>query len=347
MSVTLGDIARRFDLKLNGDADTPVQGVCSLAPGEPGHLAYLADDKQAGHLADSCAAAFILAPAHAGAAPGPALLTDNPKLAFARVASLFDAPRPPAGVHESAIVGEGARIADTASIGARVVIGRNVEIEQGACLYPGVVINDDCVVGADSVVGPNVVFRQKVRTGARCRIGSGTVLGERGFGLAQDAGRWVAIPQLGGVRLADDVEIGANCTIDCGALGDTVIEEGAKLDDQIHIAHNCRIGAHTVIAGCSGVAGSTDIGAHCVIGGGVGVADHVTIVDGVIVTGGAQVHSSIRKPGMYSSQFRVMPHREWFKRLVHFRNIGKMDARIRKLEQQAASGGREKQAKGD
>lgn len=329
---SLGEIARRFDLTLRGDPAVSVAGVCTLTPGRDGYLAYLSDAAYRGRLAETHAAAVILAPEHADDCPVSALVAERPKLAYARVATLFLSPGPEAGIADGAVVAPDAHVDASASVGAHAVIEAGARIDAGAVLAPGCVIGRGARVGEGSHVGANAVIGDGVRLGRRVRVEPGAILGARGFGLVPDDGAWLPIPQLGTVDVGDDVEIGAGCTVDRGAIEDTVLGNGVKLDDQVHIAHNCRIGAHTVIAGCTGIAGSTVIGRHCLIGGGVGISDHLTVADEVVVTAGSQVTSDIGEPGVYSSTLRAMPAGRWRKQLALLRKLDRIERRLRRLE---------------
>ena len=329
--MTLAEIAERYDLELRGDARLRVVGVCSLANGSPDRLSYLSDKAYAGELANTKAGAVIVTAEAAESCPVAALIADDPKLAYIRVAASFMPALPEPGIHPSAIIATTAQIDPTASVGARVVIGENVQIGPCAILSAGCVIDDNARIGEHSSIGANACIGRNVHLGKYVSIGPTAVLGARGFGLAHDGTAWQPIPQLGGVRVDDYVEIGAGSTVDRGAIEDTVIEQGAKIDDQVHIAHNCRIGKNTVIAGCTGIAGSCDIGANCVIGGGVGIGDHVTIVDNVMITGATQVPKSISKAGVYSSTLRAMPAGEWRKRLAIIRKLDSLQNSVREL----------------
>lgn len=333
----LDAVAHRFDLALRGDGGLELVGVCSLAPGIPDRVAYLAHPRHAQALAATTAGVVILAPDQAEQCPVAALIAANPQLAYARVAALFEAPPPPAGIDAHAVIAADAQVDGRAAVAPGAVVGAGARIEAGAVLASGCVIGANCVVGQDSQIGANVVLHQAVVVGARVQIGAGTVIGARGFGLARDGERWVAIPQLGAVVIGDDVEVGAGCTIDRGAIGDTVIEQGVKIDDQVHIAHNCRIGAHTVIAGCAGVAGSAEVGKRCMIGGGVRISDHVRLADDVVLTGATQVAKSIDQPGIYSSTLRALPVQEWNRSLVSLRKVSLLEKRLRRLERSRES----------
>jgi UDP-3-O-[3-hydroxymyristoyl] glucosamine N-acyltransferase len=272
----------------------------------------------------------IVAPADREAARGPRIVSENPYAYYARTVSLFH-PEPAwkPGVHASAQVDPSSRIDPGAEVGAFAVIERDVRIEAGARVGAG------SFVGAGSEIGPHTRLHPRVTIYAGCTIGarvilhSGVVIGADGFGMAHDAGRWIKIPQVGGVRVGDDVEIGANTTVDRGALDDTVIEEGVKLDNQIQVGHNCVIGAHTVIAGCTGISGSVKIGRHCMIGGGVGIVGHLDICDRAIISGFTLVTKSITQPGTYTSGMPAMPHAEWLRNAVQIRHLDEIARAVR------------------
>jgi UDP-3-O-[3-hydroxymyristoyl] glucosamine N-acyltransferase len=227
-----------------------------------------------------------------------------------------------------------ARVAHTAAIGAGVVIGPGCEVGEGTSIEPGCVLGAGVSIGRQCRLYANVTVYHDCAIGSRVILHSGVVIGADGFGLAWESGRWNKIPQIGRVLIADDVEIGANTTVDRGALDDTVIEEGAKLDNQIQIGHNCRIGAHTAIAGCVGIAGSTHIGRYCRIGGSAMIGGHLEIVDGVEISGGTSVAKSILKPGTYTSLFPVSLHRDWLKNASHLRHLDEVVMRMRRLERE-------------
>lgn len=326
------DLARRFELDLAGDGEVVADGVCALEPGREHGLAFAETARQRASAAASRASVIIVPRELADLGAPAVLISATPRLAFAHVAAVFDRRRPAPGIAEGAIVASSARIAASASVGANAVVGERAIIGDGVAIGAGSVIDDDVVIGRDCELGMRVAILANTTIGERVRIGAGAVLGERGFGLVPGPAGLKPIPQLGGVRIADDVEIGANSTIDRGAIDDTVVHRGAKIDDQVHVAHNCVIGEHTVIAGCTGIAGSTRIGARCMIGGGVGVGDHVTIADDVIITAASQVPKDIAVEGVYSSTFRAMPARSWRKRLALFRALDRIEARLTRVE---------------
>lgn len=331
---TLAQLAERFGLDVSADAGaTVVTGVCALAPGVANHIAFAGDGARAAVVHGTAAAAVIVTPALAADCPVPVLIADNPRLAFARVAALFEPAGPAPGVHPSAVVEQSAQVDASASIGAQAVIGADSVIGARTVVGAGSVIEPDVQIGPDVLIASHVSIGRRSRIGAAVRIEAHAAIGGRGFGLVHNGNGWESIPQLGGVRIDDRVEIGAGTTIDRGAIEDTVIGEGVKIDDQVHIGHNCVIGTHTVIAGCTGIAGSCTIGSGCMIGGGVGIGDHVAITDGVVITAASQVPRSIDAAGVYSSTFRAMPAGRWRRRLALFRQLDRIEARLRRVEQ--------------
>ncbi len=275
----------------------------------------------------------ILDAAAATECPVAALVARNPYAAYARIAAeLHPAPAAPAGVHPTAVVDPGARIAPGAHVGPLAVVGPGCELGERAVVGPGCVLAGDVRVGDDTRLVARVTAYAGVRLGRRCLVHAGVVLGADGFGIAQDRDGWVKVPQVGGVAIGDDVEIGANTTIDRGAIDDTVIEDGVKLDNQIQVGHNVRIGAHTAIAGCVGISGSTTIGRRCLIAGAAGVAGHLEICDDVVVTGLTMVSASITKPGMYSSGLPAVETPTWRRVVARLRHLDELHDRVRRLE---------------
>jgi len=245
---------------------------------------------------------------------------------------LYPEEVPDTGIHSSVVIGDNCTIAMSARIAAQVFIGANVQIGDNVVIGPGCIIENDVKIGADSRLMSNVTLCRKVIIGQRVRIHPGVVIGADGFGIANDNGNWLKIPQVGKVIIGDDVEIGANTTIDRGAIDDTIISNGVKLDNQIQIGHNVFIGEHTVIAGCVGISGSTRIGSHCAIGGGTGIAGHIEITDGVQLTGMSMVTKSIMAAGTYSSGIPVEPTREWHRNVVRYRQLDKLNDKLKQLE---------------
>ncbi len=326
---TLAELAQRFALELRGDGAARVHGVAGLQAAGPAQLSFLANPQYRAQLRATRAGAVVLREADAADCPVPALVSRNPYADFARIAALYDArPAPQAGVHPSAVLAADAVVEPGASIGPHCVVGARSRIEAGAELGPGCVVGHDCVVGAQSRLVARVTLVERVVLGRRVLIHPGAVLGADGFGLAMDAGRWLKVPQLGGVRVGDDCEIGANTTIDRGALGDTVLEEDVRLDNQIQIGHNCRIGAHTAMAGCVGVAGSTSIGRYCLVAGAAGISGHLSICDKVTISAMTMVTRNITEPGEYSSGLPMQDNRTWKRNIARFRHLDEIVRRL-------------------
>ncbi len=312
-----------------------LEGVNDLRKASPGELSFLASAKYLPFLRDTAASAVIMRTAQlADCPPGvTALITSDPYLGYARAAQLLYPPRRYApGIHASAVVDASASVDESVHIGAHCYIGAGVALEHSVVVLPGCVIEDGVRIGAGTVLEPNVTLMSNVVVGEGCLLHSGAVIGGDGFGFANDQGEWVKIPQLGGVRIGNDVEIGANTTIDRGALEDTVISDGVKLDNLIQIAHNVRIGRDTAIAGCTGIAGSTVVGERCAIGGGVGITGHIEIADGVMVTGRSFVAQSIPEAGSYSSETPLQPTGKWRRNYLRYRELDDIARRLKKLE---------------
>ncbi len=333
MALTLGELADKVGGKVVGDRQTTISCVATLQNAKPSSIAFLANRSYRKYLVDTKASAVILSREDADLCPVDAIVTESPYLAYARIAALLnpDAPVEP-GIHPTAVVSENARVDPTAWVGPQVVIEDRADIGANVFVGPGCVIGQGAQIGAATRLVANVTICHHCVIGQRVIIHPGVVIGSDGFGIANDDGVWVKVPQLGIVRIEDDVEIGANTSIDRGALDDTIIGEGAKLDNQIQIAHNVRVGAHTAIAGCVGIAGSATIGAHCALGGGVGVVGHLHIADHVQVTGMSMVTRSIEKPGVYSSGTPLQPNDLWHKNFARFRHLDELARRIRALE---------------
>ena len=332
---TAASLAERFALGLQGDGSVVVDGVGTLAGAGPGRLAFLANPRYRQQLGSTGASVVVMGEDDAATLPensfgGTALVAKDPYAAFAKMAALFE-PRPERdpGIHPSCDIDPTASVDAGAHVGAFVSIGARSRVESGAVVGPGCVIGDDCVIGADCELIARVTLVTRVRLGRRVRIHPGAVLGADGFGLAMDAGRWLKVPQLGGVSIGDDCEIGANTTIDRGAIEDTVLEEDVRLDNQIQIGHNARIGAHSAMAGCAAVAGSARIGRYCLIGGGAGILGHLEICDRVVITAMSLVSSSIRDPGEYSSGTGLMDNRSWRKNAARFKQLDELARKVK------------------
>ena len=339
--VALREIAEQLGGELIGDGELRIDRIGSLESATPSTISFLANPRLRAQMTASKAGCVIVGEPEreAAVARGSAIVSIDPHLYFARLTQWWVARmRPPAAasVHPSAVIADDARVAPDATIGPLAVI------EAGATIGPRAVIGAHCVIGANAKVGastrlaPRVTLHANCLVGERCLIHSGAVIGADGFGYASDDGRWEKIEQLGAVRIGNDVEIGANTCIDRGALDDTVIEDGVKLDNQIQIGHNCRIGAHTAMAGCVGVAGSAVIGAHCTIGGAAMILGHLRIADHVNISAASVVMRSISKPGLYSGVFPIDDNAAWEKNAATLRQLHGLRDRLRALEKKAA-----------
>ncbi len=332
---SLADIAARFGGRVQGDGSVRVRQVATLEGAGTGHIAFMTSSKYRAQLANTRASAIILGEADAGATLLPSIVCDSPYAYFAKVSALLNPPaelKP--GIHPSAVVGAGARIDATAHIGAHVTVGPD------AVIGPGSVVMEACSIGAGAVLGANARLYPRVVIYHDCVIGdnliahSGAVIGSDGFGMAMENGRWIKVPQIGRVVIGNDVEIGANTAIDRGALDDTVIEDDVKLDNLVHVAHNVRIGAHTAIAGCVGIAGSTTVGKNCQIGGASALAGHIEVGDGVIILGFAMVTKSIREPGVYAGGYPAGKHADWLRNAVHLRHLDELADKVKLLQKE-------------
>jgi UDP-3-O-[3-hydroxymyristoyl] glucosamine N-acyltransferase len=330
---TLAELAKILNVELQGIASTEITGIAALQSATPNQISFLDNPRYAKYLDTTQAAAVILAKQYVELCPRSTLITDNPYLAYAKVASLFaQKPIVTQGIHPSAVIGEGCEIHASASIGAHCVLGNNVKICANAVIQPGCVIGENCTIGEESYLWAKVVLYHQVKIGARVILHSGVVLGSDGFGNAQSNQGWQKVPQLGGVIIGNDVEIGANTTVDRGALDNTIIEDGVKLDNQIQVGHNVVIGKHTAIAGCVAIAGSTKIGKYCLIGGGACIAGHLDIADNVVITGMTGIPNSISEPGIYSGGVPPLPNKAWRKNAILFCRLDELNRRIKQLE---------------
>ncbi len=338
MGVTLEELAILAGAELHGDATCVVDHVATLENATTGSISFLSNTKYRKQLQATRASAVILAPEYLDECPVSALVSANPRLAYARISNhLFPEPAVKAGRHPSAVIAENAKIDPSAWIGPNAVIEENAWIGKDVQIGPGCVVGENARVGDASRLIANVTICSEVILGQRVLIHPGAVIGSDGFGLANDNGAWIKVPQLGSVVIGDDVEIGANTTIDRGALEDTVLENGVKLDNQIQIAHNVRIGENTALAGCVGIAGSTSIGRNCTLGGGVGISGHLEIADNTHFSGQTLVTKSIKEPGYYSGNLPAVANGEWRKTVAHIRRLGDMAKRLKKLEKALSS----------
>jgi UDP-3-O-[3-hydroxymyristoyl] glucosamine N-acyltransferase len=337
MAATLGELAAQFGCELRGDAGVLVRRVGTLAGATPDAITFLANPLYRAELKGTRAAAVILAPRDRDACPVASLVHAEPYLTYARIAATL---HPPAavvpGVHSSAVVAASARVATSAQIDAHVVVGSDCASGEGAVIGAGAVLGANVTVGKGTRIGARVTLQDGVRIGARCILHPGAVIGADGFGFAPDRGSWQKIPQLGSVVIGDDVEIGANTTVDRGTIDDTVIEDGVKLDNLVQIAHNVRLGAHTIMAAMSGVAGSTKVGKRCMIGGGVVMINQLTICDDVMFTFRSIVTRSVDEPGTYSGHLPAEEAAVWRKNAARFRKLDALADRLAKAERELA-----------
>ena len=338
MPCTLSDITAALGGVLHGDGAVPVERLAPLDTAGPNDLSFVSHARYAAQIQSTRAAALIVAPALVAQAQarGACIETPDPYLYFARLTQWWRARLDdgvPSGVHPLASVDPSAHLGEHVSIGPFAVVEADAVVGEGARIAAHAVVERGAQVGAGSRLGPRVVLGAGCRVGQRCIVHAGVVIGADGFGFAPHEGGWVKIEQLGAVRIGDDVEIGANTCIDRGALDDTVIEDGVKLDNLIQIGHNVRVGRHTAMAGCVGVAGSATIGAHCTIGGGAVVLGHLTLGDHVHISAASVVMRSIQQPGQYSGVFPIDDNRSWEKNAATLRQLHGLRERIRALEQ--------------
>ena len=335
--VRLADVVAALGGVLHGDDQLPISRLAPLESADATSLSFLANPRYAAKLAASAAGCVIVAPAQqdVATARGAAIVAPDPYLYFARLTQWWAARTrraPVAGVHASAVVEPGAQIDASASVGALAFVGAGARIGAGAVIGSHAHIGADAVVGAGTRLAARVTLGEACRIGARGIVHSGVVIGADGFGFAPDQGTWVKIEQLGAVRIGDDVEIGANTCIDRGALDDTVLDDGVKLDNLIQVGHNVHIGAHSAMAGCVGIAGSARIGRHCTAGGGAIILGHLELVDHVHITAATVVTRSILKPGQYSGLFPFDDNASWEKNAATLRQLHTLRDRIRALE---------------
>jgi UDP-3-O-[3-hydroxymyristoyl] glucosamine N-acyltransferase len=330
-SYSLRQIASQLGGEVQGDSDVVVHRMASLAGAGPGDLSFMADLKYR-PLLDKTRASAVVVPS-ATLTSLPCIVTDNPYTYFAKVSTLLN-PEIPAGlgVHPRAVIDSSTMVPVSASIAAGSVVGSNVRLGENVVIGPSCVVGDDVVLGDNCRLNANVVIYARCELGRRCIVHSGVVIGADGFGYAHDGVSWIKIPQVGRVLIGDDVEIGANTTIDRGALDDTLIGDGVKLDNLIMIAHNVQIGAHTAVAACAGIAGSAKIGRNCRIGGSTNIVGHLEIADGVTVTSCSMITKSLGKADTYTGIMPFQTHDKWLKTAVNIRNLDKMLKRIAQLE---------------
>jgi UDP-3-O-[3-hydroxymyristoyl] glucosamine N-acyltransferase len=339
LPITLSELAAQTGAALEGDGATVVTRVASLETAGPGSITFVIARKHRDRLAQTRASAAIVAPDLAPHTRLPKLVSRNPYATYAKVAAILHPSATPApGIHASAVVSATARVPASAMIGANAVLGEGVNVGERVRIGAGTVLGEGVAIGDDVLLHANVTVYAECVIGARSIVHSGAVIGADGFGMAEEDGRWIKIPQVGRVVVGADVEIGANTTIDRGAIGDTVIEDDVKLDNLIQIGHNCRIGAHTAIAGCVGIAGSARIGRNCKIGGAAMIAGHIDICDGVVLLAGSGLGKSITVPGVYAGGLPALPHAEWRRLVPNYLRLSALVKRVRALEKAGGVG---------
>lgn len=333
-SIILKQIAEYTDAKLIGDENCLISGIASLDKVATGQISFLAKPNYKRYLKDSVASAIILTADHADFFSGNKLIVSNPQLAFAKTSELFqELPVLPSGIHRTAVIGENCQFGEHVTIGANCVIGNQVEIGAGTVIHPGCVLGEGVKIGKNCLLFANVTIYYRVQIGNAVIIHSGAVIGADGFGMVSDTdGSWRKIPQIGSVVIGNQVEIGANTTIDRGALEHTKIGNGVKLDNLIQIAHNVEIGDNTIIAGCTAIAGSAKIGKNCIFGGHVSINGHIAICDGVVLAGTAVVARKIKKPGIYASGVPLLDSQEALKNALRFAQLDELVKRVNELE---------------
>ena len=335
---SLSQLIQNLEVTIKGDPDCLIEGVCTIQDAKPGCVSFLMNPLYKKYLPTTRASAVIIQAEDAEECGTNALICRDPYYIYTQIAAYFDdRPKPASGIHPTASIGLNCEIAPSASIGAYCVINDNVRIDANAIIGAGCVVGEFSQIGENSRLDANVTLYHKTIIGKHVVIASGTVMGSDGFGIAKHKGTWHKVPQLGRVIIEDHVEIGSNCSIDRGAIDDTVIERGARLDNLIQVGHNVRIGQNTAIAGCVGISGSTTIGSNCLVGGQSGFAGHITIANDVVVTGGTEVSKSIRDPGIYSSGLGgLVTNLERRKNTARFHRLETLFSRVKELEQALA-----------
>lgn len=340
---SLQDIAASLGGEVNagssaGEASIKISRMSSLAQAQAGSIAFFNDTKYTQSLQATLASAVILRAEHRHLTSLPSIVTENPYAYFAKLSALLNPPKQYNNhVHTSAVIGYETKLSHELTIDAMVTIGDRVTLGKGVRIGAGCVIEDDVTIGAHTILEPRVVVKHGTVIGHDCHFFSGSIIGNDGFGYAEEQGQWVKIPQIGRVVIGNHVDIGANTTIDRGALDDTVIEDGVKLDNLIQVAHNVRIGAHTVIAGCTGIAGSAVIGQHCKIGGAAMILGHLQIADGVTISPGSMIMRSIQQPGTYTALMPFQKHEDWLRTAANIRHLEQTNLKLKQLEQAVSS----------
>lgn len=331
---TLKELIKDLDVTLKGDPDCEISGVSMIQDGKPGHITFLANPLYKKFLSDTKASAVIVDEKHASDCELNQIIAHNPYYIYAQIAKNFqNHSQATIGVHPTAVVGKDCQIDPSAYVGPNCVIGNNVKIAAYVTISANSSIGDNVVIGKNTKIDANVSIYHDVQIGERTHIYSGAVIGSDGFGFANNTGVWHKVPQLGAVIIGNDVDVGANTTIDRGAIGNTVIADGVKLDNLIQVGHNVQIGEHTIIAGCTAIAGSSSIGKYCMIGGATCINGHISIGDRVLITGMSSVTKSITEPGVYSSGIvGTVPNHEFRKNNARFYRLENLMQRVKNLE---------------
>ena len=332
MQKTLNELAVLLNGRVAGDGDALIRRVRGIEEAEEGDLTFVANPKYSKKMEGSSASAILVLPGME--CPGKNLLiVDDPYVAFGRALALFH-PEEAAftGRSPHAFVEHNADVSEETTLYPGVYVGHRAKVERGVVLYPGVFVDHDAVIGEDSILYPNVTVYRRCRIGRRVILHAGVVVGSDGFGFARPGRENVKIPQIGIVQIDDDVEVGANTTIDRAAIGRTWIQRGVKIDNLVQIAHNCNIGAYSVLAGCTGIAGSVTLGEHCIVGGAGMISGHVTLAPGTTISGGSLVMKNITQPGLYTSVFPIDSHDEWVRNAAHIRRLSHLAERVSELE---------------
>lgn len=332
--VTIEDVAKHIQAKIVGNTTQTLRGIAALDKAKTGELSFLEKSAYKKYLVDAKASAIILREADAADCPCTALIVSDPYVAYAKAAQLFlPARKAFTGAHPTVVMGANCEIAENVTIDPYTVLGDGVKIASGVRIGPQCSIGDNVEIGADTQIHARVTIYSDCVVGALCEISSGAVIGADGFGLARDASGWIKIPQVGRVVIHDEVRIGANTTIDRGAMDDTILHKGVQLDNQIQIAHNVHVGPYTAMAACVGVAGSTRIGGNCLIGGAVGINGHINIADNVMITAMSGVINSINTPGVYASTSPLQENKTWRKTAVRIRQLEQLNQKVKQLAQ--------------
>jgi len=334
---TVAELAQLVSAKVIGDSSKLIGGISTLQNATDGDISFLSNSKYKKFLRETKAGAVLVSEDVISDCPVVAIVCDNPYLAYAIITKyLISEGKPEPGIHPSAVIAATAKISKSARIDANVVIGDNTVVGDAVWIGAGSVIGSNCVIEEDTRLFANVTFYNNVMVGKDCVFHSGAVVGSDGFGLAKDGRRWVRIPQIGGVKIGDSVDVGANTTVDGGALEPTVLEDGVKLDNQVHIAHNCRVGENTAFAGKAAMAGSSSVGKDCSVGGGTAINGHVSVCDNVLLSGYTMVTKSITEPGAFASILPAQEITQWRKNVANYRQLDKLKERIKLLETQIA-----------